>query len=209
MSGGTRARRLPRRFYERDALLVAPDLLGKVLVRTMGGVRRGGRIVEVEAYRGADDPASHAYRGLTPRTATMFGPGGRLYVYLSYGMHHCANVVCGPEGEAMAVLLRALVPLDGLPAMAAARGPGARRPADYCSGPGKLGQAMALDRTLDGADLVTDDRGVTLVDDGVAPPARPSRSGRIGLSAGADVPWRWWVPGEPSVSAHRRAVAVP
>lgn len=204
-----RARRVPRAFYERDALVVAPELLGKVLVRTVEGVRRAGRIVEVEAYRGVDDPASHAYRGMTPRTATMFGPGGRLYVYLSYGMHHCANVVCGPEGEAMAVLMRALQPIDGLAAMAAARGPAARGPDDYCSGPGKLGQAMALDRALDGADLVTGDRDVTVVDDGVAPHPAPARSGRIGLSAGAEMPWRWWVPGEPSVSAHRRAVAVP
>lgn len=209
MTPEPRARRLPRAFYERDALIVAPELLGKVLVRTVDGVRRAGRIVEVEAYRGVDDPGSHAYRGMTLRTVTMFGPGGRLYVYLSYGMHHCANVVCGPEGEAMAVLVRALEPIDGLAAMAAARGPAARSPHDYCSGPGKLGQAMAIDRALDGADLVTGDRDVTVVDDGVAPPPAPARSGRIGLSAGAEMPWRWWVPGEPSVSAHRRAVAVP
>lgn len=205
----TRDRRLPRAFYERDALVVAPELLGKVLVHTIGDVRRAGRIVEVEAYRGADDPGSHAYRGRTARTATMFGTGGRLYVYLSYGLHHCANVVCGPAGEAMAVLLRALAPLDGLAAMATARGPAARGPADYCSGPGKLGQAMALDRALDGADLVMGDRGVSVVDDGGAPPAVPARSARIGLTAGADVPWRWWVPGEASVSAHRRAVPSP
>lgn len=209
MSPRPRSRRLPRAFYERDALVVAPELLGKVLVRMVDGGRRAGRIVEVEAYRGIDDPGSHAYRGPTTRTVTMFGPAGRLYVYLSYGLHHCANVVCGPEGEAMAVLLRALSPLEGLATMAAARGPAARRPADYCSGPGKLGQAMALDRSLNGADLVGGDGGVTIVDDGVAPPPEPECSARIGLSAGAEVPWRWWVPGEPSVSAHRRAVVDP
>ena len=193
-------RRLPRRFYRRDPRVVAPDLLNKVLVR---GERRA-RIVEVEAYAGGEDPGSHAYRGPTARNATMFGPPGRLYVYFTYGMHYCSNVVCGEDGEGVAVLLRAAAPLAGLEAMRAAR-PAARRDRDLCAGPGRLCQAFGLDRSHDGADLVTADMGVVLEDDGVPPPARPGVSVRIGLSAGADLPWRWYVPGDPNLS--RRAPA--
>ena len=186
-------------WFARDAHVVAPELLNKVLVRG----ERAGRIVEVEAYAGAADPASHAFRGRTARNATMFGPPGHLYVYFTYGMHFCANVVCGDDGEASAVLLRGLTPLAGLEAMRAARGPAARRDRDLCSGPGKLCQALGLDRTFDGADLVTGDRGVAVVDDGVAPPAAPGVSGRIGLSVAAEVPWRFYVPGAVGISRSR------
>jgi DNA-3-methyladenine glycosylase len=150
--------------------------------------------VEVEAYAGAADPASHAFRGRTARNATMFGPPGHLYVYFTYGMHFCANVVCGPEGEASAVLLRALTPEAGLEEMRAARGPAARRDRDLCSGPGKLCQALGLDRRFDGADLVSGDLGITVVDDGTPPPPAPGVSGRVGLSVAAEVPWRFYVP---------------
>ncbi len=194
-----RGRRLRRSFYARDSRAVAPELLNKVLVH--GG--RAARIVEVEAYAGADDPGSHAYRGQTPRNRVMFGPAGHLYVYFTYGMHWCANAVCGSPGMASAVLLRAGAPLKGVEEMFAARA-AARRTRDLCSGPAKLCQALALDRAFDGADLVTADRGVTIVDDGTPPPAEPGVSTRIGLSAGAEHPWRWFVPGEPNVSAHRR-----
>ena len=132
--------RLDRDFYARNALEVAPDLLNKVLVSPDG---RAGRIVEVEAYRGADDPGSHGFRGRTRRNSTMFGPPGRLYVYFTYGMHWCANVVVETEGVAAAVLLRALTPLEGLNAMYAARSRAARRDRDLCSGPAKLTQAWA------------------------------------------------------------------
>jgi DNA-3-methyladenine glycosylase len=186
---------LPRRFYQRDPRDVAPELLGKVLVR--GG--RAGRIVEVEAYCGAEDPGSHAYRGQTARNTTMFGPPGGLYVYFTYGMHWCANAVCGVEGVGVAVLLRALAPLRGIGEMRAAR-PAARADRDLCSGPAKLCMALGLDRAFDGADLVTADRGVAIVDDGTPPPAAPAQGLRVGLSAGADLPWRWWVPGDPNVS---------
>ena len=188
-----------RAFYARDPRAVAPELLNKVLVR--GEV--SGRIVEVEAYAGAEDPGSHAYRGMTRRNATMFGPPGHLYVYLSYGMHWCANAVCGKEGEGVAVLLRALAPLTGLERMRAVR-PRARRDRDLCSGPGKLCQALGVTGEDDGADVVTGDRGLVIADDGVPPPSEPGTSTRVGLSAGADAPWRWFVPGDPNVSGPRR-----
>jgi DNA-3-methyladenine glycosylase len=178
---------------------VAPDLLGTLLVH--GG--RVVRVVEVEAYCGADDPGSHAYRGPTPRTAVMFGPPGHLYVYFSYGMHWCANVVCGQAGEAGAVLLRAGAPVAGLDAIRAAR-PRARRDRDLTSGPARLCQALGIDGTHDGADLVRADRSVTLATDGAPLPVAPATSTRIGLSAGADLPWRWYLPGQPDVSGRPR-----
>jgi DNA-3-methyladenine glycosylase len=189
-----RSRVLPRRFYRRDPREVAPELLGKVLVRG----RRAGRIVEVEAYCGAEDPGSHAYRGMTKRNATMFGPPGGLYVYFTYGMHWCANAVCGEVGEGVAVLLRAAQPLRGLDEMWAARGR-ARREIDLCSGPAKLCQAFGLDGRFDGADLVRGD-AVSIRDDGTPPPGDPAVTVRVGLSAGAAHPWRWYVRGDPNVS---------
>ena len=174
---------------------VAPELLGKLLVRD----RLAARIVEVEAYCGAEDAGSHAFRGPTPRNATMFGPPGRLYVYFTYGMHWCANAVCGREGEGVAVLLRAAEPVEGLEVMRARR-PKARRERDLLGGPARLCQAFALDRSDDGADLVTGDHGVTLVDDGTPPPEAPAVSTRIGLTHGAEHPWRWCTPGSPHLS---------
>jgi DNA-3-methyladenine glycosylase len=188
----TRGRRLRRSFYARDPLVVAPELLNKVLVHGP----RAGRIVEVEAYRGMDDPASHAFRGPTPRTEVMFGPPGHLYVYFTYGMHWCANAVTSRDGEAGAVLVRALAPLRGIEAMQAAR-PAARRPVDLANGPAKACQALGIDGTFDGADLVTADRTVTIVDDGVAPPDLPVAGPRVGISVAVDVPWRFSVPGDP------------
>ena len=195
---GDGLRRVPRSFYRRDSRVVAPELLNKLLVR--GG--RAGRIVEVEAYAGAEDPGSHAFRGPTRRNATMFGPGGLLYVYFTYGMHWCANAVCGEEGQGVAVLLRALAPVSGLEEMHAAR-PAARSSRDLCSGPGKLCQALGITGGDDGADLVAGAGGPVILDDGTPPPDAPANSTRIGLSAGADLPWRWYVPGEPNVSRNR------
>ena len=189
--------RLDREFYARNALDVAPELLNKVLVAPGG---RAGRIVEVEAYRGADDPGSHGFRRPTGRNATMFGPPGHLYVYFTYGMHWCANVVAETGGVAAAVLLRALTPLHGLEAMYAARGPAARRDRDLCSGPAKLTQALGIDGSLDGANLVTGDLGATIVDDGQPPPPVPVVTTRIGLTDGADLPWRYYVPDVADIS---------
>ena len=197
MNSGSSARPLDRGFYARGALEVAPELLNKVLVAPDG---RAGRIVEVEAYRGADDPGSHGFRGRTKRNATMFGPPAHLYVYFTYGMHWCANVVAETDGVAAAVLLRALTPLAGLDAMYEARGPAARRDRDLCSGPAKLTQALGIDGSLDGSDLVTRDRGVTVVDDGTLPPQAPAVTTRIGLTSGADLPWRFHVEGTPDIS---------
>ena len=191
---------LTREFFRRDPLELAPELLGKVL--ECGG--SAGRVVEVEAYRGADDPASHAYRGRTARCATMFGPPGHLYVYFTYGMHFCANVVCNDVGTAGAVLLRALVPLRGLDEMeqrrtasGAAPPPGGpARERWLCAGPARLCQALGIDRRLDGADLVLGDRGIRLLDDGVRP-ASFATGPRVGLSErvgrAAELPWRYRV----------------
>ncbi len=189
-----RGRRLARSFYRRDPLELAPDLLGKLLV--VG--ERAGRIVEVEAYRGADDPASHAFRGLTPRTATMFGPPGHLYVYFSYGMHWCANVVAARPGVAGAVLLRALAPVLGIDTMAEARG-NPRRPVDIANGPAKLCQALGIDGGDDGVDLVrpAPERPITIVDDGHARPIEVSTGPRVGISVAVDRPWRFSVADDP------------
>ncbi len=185
-----RGRRLRRAFYRRDPREVAPELLGKLLVRE-GLV---ARIVEVEAYCGVEDPGSHAYRGRTKRNATMFGPPGHLYVYFTYGMHWCANAVCGRDGEGVAVLLRAAEPVRGVERMWERR-PKARRERDLLSGPARLCQAFGLTGIDDGADLVAADRGVTIVDDGTPPPDVPLVGTRIGLSVGTELPWRWCTPG--------------
>jgi DNA-3-methyladenine glycosylase len=183
-------RRLPRRFYARDALEVAPDLLNKVLV--VGAC--AGRIVEVEAYR-SDDPASHSFRGRTPRNAAMFGRPGHLYVYFTYGMHHCANVVTGSEHDGQAVLLRAVVPCAGIEVMRSRRGP--RPDRELADGPGKLCQAFGIDGSHDGVDLCRS-AGVLIVDDGTPPPLDPLVGARVGIRHGRDQPWRWRLGGSPT-----------
>jgi DNA-3-methyladenine glycosylase len=152
--------RLPRRFYAREPVALARALLGQVLVRVLeDGSRLAGRIVETEAYLGVPDRAAHSYGGRrTPRNAAMWGPAGHAYVYFVYGLHHCMNVVAEAPERPTAVLIRALEPLEGLERMRAHRAGTARarplRDTDLCSGPAKLAQALRLDRTLDGADLV-------------------------------------------------------
>ena len=178
----TDGRRLSADFYRRDALDVAPGLLHKVLVAGACA----GRIVEVEAYR-SDDPASHSFRGPTPRNGVMFEGGGRLYVYFTYGMHFCANVVTGEPGDGQAVLLRAVMPTAGIDAMRARRG--GRPDRHLTDGPGKLCQAFGIGRADDGADLVAGDR-ITVLDDGAPVPASVTTP-RVGIRAGLDRPWRW------------------
>lgn len=188
---------LPRSFYARPASEVAPDLLNKVLVVAEGASLRAGRIVEVEAYSGSDDPGSHAFRSRTPRNEVMFGPPGHLYVYFTYGMHWCCNAVAASDGVAGAVLLRALTPVAGLESMRADRGAAARRDRDLCSGPAKLTQALGIDGADNGTDLTAglDEvvRGITIAGDSLAPPTRPVRTTRIGLSRPAGKRWRWYV----------------
>jgi DNA-3-methyladenine glycosylase len=176
-----RARALTRRFFDRDALEVAPELLNKVLA----GNGVSARLVEVEAYRADEDPGSHAFRGRTPRNASMFASPGTLYVYFSYGNHWCMNAVCGPGEQAHAVLLRAAAPLSGLDVMRLRRHD-PERDRDLASGPGRLGEAFGADRALDGTD----------------PPAQPGVSTRIGLAPGKgdDLPYRFYVPGDPNIS---------
>jgi DNA-3-methyladenine glycosylase len=175
---------LTRDWFGRDATEVAPDLLGKVLVVDRDGTRVSGRIVETEAYTAAD-PASHSYRGRTARNAVMFGPAGHLYVYRSYGIHWCANVVTGADGDGQAVLIRAIEPLEGMGVMLRRRG---RRP--LADGPGKLCQALGLDGSDDDLDLVAPRSVVRIVDDG-APPADVLVGPRVGITKAIDTPWRW------------------
>jgi DNA-3-methyladenine glycosylase len=192
--------RLRRGFFARPAVEVAPDLLGRTLVRRLpDGSRLSGRIAEAEAYE-PGDPASHGFRGPTPRNATMFGAPGHLYVYFTYGHHWMLNVVTRPLGEGSAVLLRALEPLEGHAEMARRRGRGA--PRDLCSGPGKTAQALGADRDLDGDDLVHGDR--IWLEAGTPAPAAEIVSGiRVGVSVGHDRAWRFWVEGDPWISPGR------
>jgi DNA-3-methyladenine glycosylase len=183
--------RLGRGFFDRPVGEVAPDLVGCVL--TVGGI--GGVIVETERYQ-EDDPASHSFRGPRGRARVMFGPPGRLYVYRSYGLHWCANLVCEPEGRGAAVLIRALAPLHGIPTMR-----GRRRVADdrlLCAGPGRLCQALAIDGHLDGADALDPDGPVTLT--GRLGPVELVSGPRIGISVATDRPWRFGAAGSPFVS---------
>lgn len=192
---------LPRRFYARPVLVVARALLGRVLVHEGPGGRTSGRIVEVEAYRGADDPASHAFRGETARNRVMFGPPGHAYVYFTYGMHHCVNVVTGTPGAAGAVLIRALEPLEGIELMRRRRG--VRELERLARGPGCVTRALGLDRRHDGLDLT---RGPLAVETG--PPARGghpvARGPRIGIRVATERPWRFWLAGHPCVSGPHR-----
>lgn len=188
-------RPLPRAFFTRSTLEVAPQLLGALLVRSLDrNVRLVGRLVEVEAYLGPLDPASHAYRR-TPRSAIMWGPPGVAYVYLSYGNHHCINVVTEPEGTAGAVLLRAAEPVEGIEEMRRLREVQDLRA--LTSGPGRLTQAFAIDLSFNGADLTRE--GSLYLAEGT-PPRRVVATPRIGIRRATDRPWRFVDPDSPYLS---------
>lgn len=177
---------------------VAPRLLGATLRHGEVAVR----ITEVEAYDGAGDPGSHAYRGRTARNAVMFGPAGHLYVYFTYGMHHCCNVVCGPEGAASAVLLRAGEVVQGTARAQARRGSAPLR--DLARGPARLCVALGIGLGHNGVNLA---EGPVVLEPAVGAPGAVSRGPRVGLRGAPERPWRFWLTGEPTVSVYRPAAA--
>jgi DNA-3-methyladenine glycosylase len=188
-----------RAWFDRPSVELAQQLLGARIVHAAPEGAVGGRIVEVEAYRGPEDLAAHSARGRTPRNDVMFGPPGHLYVYLIYGLHHCANVVAGPGDKSEAVLLRALEIDEGLELARARRGPGVpdRR---LASGPGNLGRALGLDRSHNGLDLVA---GPVGIEPRTGPTPAVRRGPRIGVAyagAWAERPLRFWVTDDLHVS---------
>jgi DNA-3-methyladenine glycosylase len=199
---------LPPAFYERPVLEVATDLLGAVVTHRSDSGPVAVRLTEVEAYDGESDPGSHAFRGRTPRNAVMFGRAGHVYVYFTYGMHWCMNLVCGPVGEASAVLLRAGEVVEGAD-LAAVRRPAAKTPRELARGPARLTSALGVDGGCNGADATDPGSPLTVTSSGrrrdVGDVLRGPRVGVAG--AGAVQPWRFWLADEPSVSAYRPAVS--
>ncbi|MGZ4788248.1 MAG: DNA-3-methyladenine glycosylase [Terriglobales bacterium] len=200
---------LPSAFYDRDPRQVAPELLGKLLVRREGKQVRAGRIVEVEAYLGLDDPAAHAHRGPTARNQVLFGPPGRAYVYFIYGFHYCLNISCEPEGQAGCLLIRALEPVSGLELMYAARDlePTHGRATELrllTSGPGRLAEAFSITRERDNNKDVTSRRSdLQVVDDGYRP-EKIATTVRIGITKAAEHPLRYLIAGNPFVTGKRK-----
>jgi DNA-3-methyladenine glycosylase len=194
---------LPRSFFARTPRRVARELLGKILIRDDGTNRLAARIVEVEAYLGVNDPASHSAAGHTARTAVLFGPPGYAYIYFIYGNHYCLNVSCEPEGKAGGVLFRALEPLLGIEEMARARNLSLRTPRDLpklTSGPGRLAQAFGITRARDnGCDLTSTNSSLWIGGDGFRPKIIRITP-RIGITKNADRPLRYILPGNPFVS---------
>jgi DNA-3-methyladenine glycosylase len=231
-SVGSRERReaalLRRDFFSRPAQEVAPSLLGCVIESETSAGLVAVVIAEVEAYAGEADPASHAYHGPSSRNMVMFGPPGHAYVYFTYGMHFCMNVVCLPRGTASAVLLRGGAIVEGAE-LARQRRLTSRRGVrdqsdglggrggldgrslpdrDLARGPARLCQALGVDRSLDGVDLCSPESPLRICA-ATAPPERIQRGPRVGVSTAASVPWRFWIAGEPTVSAYRAARAAP
>ncbi len=206
-------RRLSRTFFARDSPLVASDLLGRIVITGVGPDRVAARLTEVEAYAGDTDPASHAFRGPTPRNAVMFGPPGHLYLYFIYGMYWCANIVVGKPGIASAVLLRAGEIVEGLE-LAQMRSSGRLRPNELAAGPARLASCLglgAVGRTtaINGSDLCTPDSTMTFHAGTSVPPDQVRAGPRVGVSTAHEVPWRFWIDGDPTVSKYRRHVPKP
>jgi DNA-3-methyladenine glycosylase len=207
---------MPRDFFARLSVPVAPELLGCVLEHQTEAGLVAVELTEVEAYAGASDPASHAYRGKTARNAVMFGPPGHAYVYFTYGMYFCVNLVCLGNGSASAVLLRAGRIIEGeeLARARRTRGRGESKPIpfrDLARGPARLCLALDIDRSLDGADVCVPESPLRMRWPDASTTARSADrkilSGpRVGISAAAEVPWRFWVEGDPTVSPYRPAV---
>ena len=202
---------IPRDFFARHSVEVAPDLLGCVLEHETPAGLVAVELTEVEAYAGRSDPASHAYRGKTRRNAVMFGPPGHAYVYFTYGMHFCVNMVClGEEDSASAVLLRAGAIIAGEDLARARRTRGTARVAsrDLARGPARLCQALGIDRSMDGADVCAADSPLR-VRAGAGNPVRSAKivtGPRVGVSSAAEIPWRFWHEGDPTVSVYRAHV---
>jgi DNA-3-methyladenine glycosylase len=201
---------IPRDFFARHAVQVAPDLLGCVIEHQTPDGLVAVELTEVEAYAGANDPASHAYRGKTRRNAVMFGPPGHAYVYFTYGMHFCVNLVCLGENTASAVLLRAGSVIAGEDLARARRnGRGVDRVVperDLARGPARLCQALGIDRRLNGADVCAEDSPLRVRTRSTTARSAHMTIGsgpRVGVIAAAEVPWRFWIEGEPTVSVYR------
>jgi len=192
---------LPRSFFEREVTVVARDLLGHVIESRSADGAVSVRLTEVEAYAGLNDPASHAFRGRTPRTAVMFGPAGHLYTYFVYGMHWCANVVTGRDGDASAVLLRAGIVVDGIE-IARSRRPRVTKDHELGRGPAALTTVLALSGADTGTDLCSPQSRVDLRPGAAADDIQAGP--RVGVSTAVDVPWRFWASGESSVTSYKR-----
>ena len=192
---------LPRSFFDRPVLEVAPDLLGRLVVHRTEDGTVTARLTEVEAYDGPNDPGSHAFRGRSKRNGTMFGPPGHVYVYFTYGMHYCMNLVCGPPGMPTGILLRAAEITDGVE-LARKRRPTAKSDRELARGPARLVESLAVTRGEDGADICDD--GPLTVHQGAPPAKELIRTGpRVGLRDAPDFPWRFWIDGDPTVSVYR------
>jgi DNA-3-methyladenine glycosylase len=198
---------MERAFFDREAVDVAPELLGCVLEHETPAGLVAVELTEVEAYLGAADPASHAYRGRTARNAVMFGPPGYAYVYFTYGMHFCVNLVCLPPGTASAVLLRAGRVVEGEELARKRRVTNGKGSRDLARGPARLCQALGIDRALNGADVCSPDSPLRITGPRGGTTDRSKKlilSGpRVGVSSGAEVAWRFWIDGEPTVSVYR------
>lgn len=191
---------IDRAFFERPALEAAPELLGTIFRHRTDEGTVAVRITEVEAYVGQGiDPGSHAFRGKTKRNASMFGEPGHLYCYFTYGMHVCANMVCSPNGEASGILIRAGEVVEGIE-LARARRTTSRSDKDLAQGPARLTVALGIALTDDGSDLFAPPFSLEAGDQAAEVLTGP----RTGLAGGADLPWRFWIPGEPSVSPYKK-----